>query len=170
MNMVAREEGLDAPKHMQQVILLILYADNVVIFSYDVDGMQHLLGTLGAFSQSSRLTINVDKTKMMVVWTIQPHQYPMLTCNWHVQFVQSFKYLGIDVPTTNKWSVRFDSRLQPGQKSYYMLENKCNQSDTHGWEVKLMLFNAMITQVLFYRVEVQGGTISLNAWNEIEKI
>ena len=67
MNMVAREEGLDAPKHMQQVILLILYADNVVIFSYHVDGMQHLLGTLGAFSQSSRLTINVDKTKMMVV-------------------------------------------------------------------------------------------------------
>ena len=46
-----------------------------------------------------------------------------------------------------------------------MPENKCNQSDTHGWEVKLMLFNAMITQVLLY-----GGTISLNAWDEIEKI
>ena len=38
-------------------------------------------------------------------------------------------------------------------KSYFMLENKCNQSDTHGWDVKLMLFNAMVTQVLFYGVE-----------------
>ena len=33
-----------------------------------------------------------------------------------------------------------------------------------------MLFNAMVTQVLLYGVEVWGGTISLNAWNEIEKI
>ena len=40
-----------------------------------------------------------------------------------------------------------------------MLENKCNQSDTHGWEVKLVLFNAMVTQVLLYGVEVWGDTI-----------
>ena len=51
-----------------------------------------------------------------------------------------------------------------------MLENKCNQSDTHRWEVKLMLFNVMVTRVFLYGIEVWGGTISLNAWNEIEKI
>ena len=28
----------------------------------------------------------------------------------------------------------------------------------------------MVTQVLLYGVEIWGGTISLNAWNEIEKI
>ena len=43
-------------------------------------------------------------------------------------------------------------------------------SDTCGWEVKLMLFNAMVTKVLLSGVEVWGRTISLNAWNEIEKI
>ena len=48
---------------MQQVILLLLYADDIVIVSYDVDGMQHLLGALEAFCQSSELTINVDKQK-----------------------------------------------------------------------------------------------------------
>ena len=63
----------------------------------------------------------------------------------HIQFVQSFKYLGIDVPATNKWSACFDSRLQAGWKSYYLLENQCNQSDTCESEVKLMLFNAMVT-------------------------
>ena len=36
VNRIAREDGLDAPEIMQQVILLLLYADNVVIFSYDV--------------------------------------------------------------------------------------------------------------------------------------
>ena len=33
-----------------------------------------------------------------------------------------------------------------------------------------MLFNAMVTKVLIYGVELWGGTISLNAWNEIEKM
>ena len=37
-NRVARQEGLDAPKLMQQVILLLLYVDDMVFFSYDVDG------------------------------------------------------------------------------------------------------------------------------------
>ena len=111
VNKVAREEGLNAPKLMQNVIVLLLYADDVVLFSYDVDSMQHLLGVLEEFCHSSGLAVNVEKTKMMVVQTIQPHHYPMLTYRGeHIQFVRSFKYLGIDVPTTNKWSPCFDSR------------------------------------------------------------
>ena len=62
--------------------------------------MQRLLGALEAFCQSNGLTVNVDKTKMMD--------------------------LGIDVPAT--WSICFESRLQASWKSYYILENKCNQS------------------------------------------
>ena len=42
-----------------------LYADDVIIFSYDVDGMEHLHGALEAFSQSGGLT--VDKTKMRIM-------------------------------------------------------------------------------------------------------
>ena len=32
------------------------------------------------------------------------------------------------------------------------------QSGTRGWEVRLMLFNAMMVQVLIYGVEFLGGT------------
>ena len=49
-----------------------------------------------------------------------------------------------------------------------MLDYESNQSDT--CEVRLMLFNAMVVQVLLYRIEVWDGTISLSVWNEIEKI
>ena len=74
-------------------------ADDVVLFSCDVDSMQHLLGVLEEFCHSSGLAVNVEKTKMIVVQTIQPHHCPMLTYRGeHIQFVRSFKYLGIDVP------------------------------------------------------------------------
>ena len=35
---------------------------------------------------------------------------------------------------------------------------------------KLMSFNALVTQIQLYGVEVGGGSISLNVWNDIEKI
>ena len=76
VNKVAREEGLNVPKLLQNVILLLLYADDVVLFSYDVDSMQRLLGVLEEFCYSSALTMNVEKIKMMTLQTIQPHHYP----------------------------------------------------------------------------------------------
>ena len=73
---------------MLQLILLFLYVDNVVIFSYDVDGVERLLGVLETFCQSIGLIVNMDKTNFVVMRTVQPHQYPILTYTGeHVQFV-----------------------------------------------------------------------------------
>ena len=65
-----------------------------------------------------------------------------------VQFVQNFKYLSSNAPVTKNWSICFGSKLQARWKIDYMLENQCMQSDDR-WKVKLMLFNAMVTQVVF---------------------
>ena len=80
--------------------------------------------------------MNVEKTKMMVVQTIQPHHYPMLTYRGeHIQFVRSFKYLGIDVPATNKWIACFNSRLQASWKS---VENQnLDRTNFTSWEYKM---------------------------------
>ena len=39
---VAKEEKLDGPKLMHELIFTLLYADDAVLFSYSLDGMQHL--------------------------------------------------------------------------------------------------------------------------------
>ena len=48
VNRVARE-GLDALKLLQQFILLLLIVDDLVLFSYDFDGMECLHGALETF-------------------------------------------------------------------------------------------------------------------------
>ena len=107
---------------------------------------------------------------MKAIKAIQSRHYPTFTYKGKpIQMVQSFKYLGNSVPSTNIWKVCYESRLQVGGNSYYMLENQWNQSDIRQWEVKLMLFNVMVVQVLLDRVEVWGDILSLSAWNEIEK-
>ena len=55
--------------------------------------------------------------------------------------VQSFKYLGINVSSTNTWNLGYESGLQEGWNGYHMFENQCSQSNIQGWEVRLMLFN-----------------------------
>ena len=83
-----------------------------------------------------------------ILWYCEPSRLTNNLClhirknmyNWY----KAFKYLGIDVLATNKWSICFESRLRPNWESYCMLENKCNQSDTHRWQLKLMLFNVMV--------------------------
>ena len=99
---------------------MVSYVDDLVIFLYDVHGIEHLLGALKAFFQSNEPIVNVDKTKMMVVWTIQPHLHPMFIYKGeHVQFVQSVSII-INVLAKNKWSVFFESKLQSGWKILYV--------------------------------------------------
>ena len=103
VNKVVREQGLSAPKLMQVNILLLVYTDDVVLFSYDVDGMQHFLGVLAEFCHNSGLVVNVEKTKT-VVQTIQSHHYPkpsnliiILCSHIEVNIYNLFKSLNIFV-------------------------------------------------------------------------
>ena len=52
------------------------------------------------------LTINVVKTRMMAIKTIQPRHYFMFTYKREpIQMMQSFKYLGTNVLSTNRWNL-----------------------------------------------------------------
>ena len=88
---VARKQVLNNPIFMQNFILFLLYANDVVLFSYDVDSMQHLLGVLEEFCHSSGLAVNVEKTKRMAMQTIQPHHW-LTYRGEHIQNFQSFIY------------------------------------------------------------------------------
>ena len=106
-------------------------------------------------SVKSVASCNMDKTKMMAIKTIQPRHYPIFTYKGEpLKQVQSFKNLGINVPSTNRLNVCYKSRLQATWNKYYMFRNHCNQSGIQGWEVRLMLFNAMAVQVLLHGLKV----------------
>ena len=55
----------------------------------------------------------MDKTKMMAIKAIKPRDYRTFTYKGEpIQVVQSFKYLGINVPLTNRSNLCNESRLQ----------------------------------------------------------
>ena len=64
---------------MHGLIFILLYVDDVVLFSYNQDEMQQLLDVLDTFCQKSGLIVNVDKTKMIGIKAIKARHFPMFT-------------------------------------------------------------------------------------------
>jgi predicted amidophosphoribosyltransferase len=67
-------------------------------------GCHATLGVLETFCQINGLMVNVDNkngNKSNSTKELSPFQYK----GELIQMVQSFKYLGINVPLTNKWYV-----------------------------------------------------------------
>jgi hypothetical protein len=44
-----------------------MYADDMVLFTESPESLQHLLNTLHTYNNEWKLTLNVDKTKIMVL-------------------------------------------------------------------------------------------------------
>ena len=58
------------------VIVLPLYANDGVFFTYTMERMQQFMGILERFCKDSGLMVNVSKTKMMAVRTKQSKTPP----------------------------------------------------------------------------------------------
>ena len=56
------------------------------------------------------------------------------------------------------------------KRAYYAFENMCRQADIQSWNLKKYLFDTLVTPVILYGVEVWGGSLSKDRWNDIEKI
>ena len=57
VNNVAKE-GLLGPKLMQELIFIVIFANDYVLPSFNVDAMQHLLGVVETFCQNKMVSNN----------------------------------------------------------------------------------------------------------------
>ena len=90
--------------------------------------------------------------------------------NEPLECVESFKYLGLEVPSNHRWNECATCRLEAGKRAYYAFENTCNLRDIKCWVLKKYLFDTLVTLVLLYRVEVWGGSIPKSMWKAFENV
>jgi len=76
-------------------IVVLLYADDMVLFNTDVGKMAEMLRVVDLWASEMAMRINVAKTKIMLMGRGAP-QLPANTPihSGSVQLVESFKYLG----------------------------------------------------------------------------
>ncbi|MCO5570377.1 hypothetical protein L7F22_024097 [Adiantum nelumboides] len=148
-------------------IMLLLYADDVVLLAHSLEDAQKLMIALENFCLHSGLIVNGSKTKVMLVKTLNKEKPCIVYNKEPLEVVESFKYLGLDILANHKWKDCAMRCLEVKKRAYYAFENMCNAECC---ALKKYLFDILVTPVLLYGVEVWGGSISKSTWKEFENV
>ena len=147
-------------------LFLLMYADDMVLFSESIDGLQSLLNELSNYCEIWKLSINVEKSKVLVFrkgGKSKPGE------NWHIgehvlEIVDQFTYLGIIFNYNNKFTKAEKQLSEQGRKALFALKrnirNMCLNHTT-----QLSLFDCYVGGVVNYASEIWGTQKGQNVEN-----
>ena len=88
----------------------------------------------------TKLSVNSSKTKIMHVKSQKRDKSCIMYNNDPLECVESFTYLGLEVPSNHRWNECATRRLEVGKRAYYAFENTCNNGDIKYWVLKKIHF------------------------------
>jgi hypothetical protein len=164
------KKGFVGPTLTGIVINLLLYVDDIVLMERSPHDLENQLRILKDFLSNMSMTINIDKTKVMIIKSNKITYDIFIYDNNNLEEVTSYKYLGIDTHHKLNWNYSIEKRIIGGWKANYGLENNCNSVDLWIWDKKKLLFETLITPFILYQCELWGCSISSESWRKIEQI
>ena len=77
-------------------LFILLYADDTVIFGDSAENLQEALNSFKEYCNIWKLTVNVDKTKVLIISKRRPSsKLHFYFNNTELEIVKEYKYLGI---------------------------------------------------------------------------
>lgn len=143
-------------------LLVLLYADDTVIFSENKDDLQHALSEFENYCHTWKLTVNTSKTKIVI--------FSKGRCNKNIQFkfqnetievVEQYKYLGIYLGRSGSYAVAKKHIAEQGNKALFALIRKTRNLNLP-YDIQIDLFEKTIKPILLYGSEIWGyGNIDI---------
>ena len=148
-------EGLDLDLFK---IFMLLYADDIAIFSNTAEGLQSGLDVLSDYCARWKLKVNVSKTKVLIFRKggILPRNLAFTYDNEPLDIVKSFKYLGIVFTAGGSFSEAQSTLAGQAQKAVFKLNKYIYKFTFITPKHKLELFDKLISPILNYASEVWG--------------
>ena len=103
--------------------MLLLYANDVMPFVNTLGDAQKPLKSLENCCMHTKLSVNISKTKIMVVKRQKSNKPCIIYNNEPLKCVESFKYLVLEVPSNYRWNECVTHRIEEGKRAYYAFEN-----------------------------------------------
>ena len=142
---------------------LLLYADDIVLISDSSEGMQRHLDTLRTFALDSGMSVNLDKTKVMVFNTTpQWIRRSALTFTYGknvVEYTNAYTYLevvfcGPMLSFKSATKTRLTRVYSNGENGEDVLT-----SPIPGTSYKALAIDTLVTAVMLYGVQVWGPSV-----------
>ncbi len=136
----------------------LMYADDLALLSTTAEGLQRQLAVLGGYSGAWGLTVNVQKTKVVVfegsgrraasageAFTYEGQS---------LDTADEFRYLGIQFHRSLAFTSAATARAAAGAAAVHATRRRCAELGLRGAPVQLHLFNTMVLPALSYGAEV----------------
>jgi hypothetical protein len=149
-------------------ILILLFADDVILSSYCARGLQCQINILREFAERSAMTVNLSKTKIIVFRKggFLGHNEKWWYGKEEIEVVNSYKYLGLHF-TTKLSLTQTISELATKAKARTVQILKCLWRLGHiDKDVFLKIFDAQVLPVIMYGSEIWG----FQQFDAVEKI
>ena len=142
----------------EKPINCLLYADDLVIFSRSANGLQTLLNKLESYCEKTELTVNLDKTKVVIFNNCGKslNNYSFKYGVHILNNVKSYKYLGMTLNPYGNFSLGREELKKVGLKALYKLRKEMGDNFRENIMLTIKLFDALISPILLYGSEIWG--------------
>ena len=139
-------------------LFLLLHADDMTIFAEIAEGLQKGLDILGSYRNRWKITVNIEKTKIMVFRKggILPRDMRFLYNDQVVEIVKSFSYLGIVFTPGVLFQMHKQLLLVRHKKTVFKLNSYLYYFADLTPSHVLNLFDKLVSPILCYCSEVWG--------------
>ena len=143
-------------------LFILLLADDVVLFSESVIGLQTQLNSLSASASSLQLKVNLDKSNIII---FRKGGYVAARERWmynriQMPVVNAYKYLGIYFSTRLSFSFACKDLVSRAKNASLCVLRKLNGLNNNSLTLLLKLFDLQIQPIVQYGSELWGLDIA----------
>ncbi|XP_071104703.1 uncharacterized protein [Haliotis cracherodii] len=141
-------------------IFLLLFADDIVLFSSTIKGLQNLIDQLELYCSNCKLQVNTEKTKVLVFkkGNKLSSREKWFFNSQPLKIVTSYKYLGVTFTGRLTWNYHTSNAAMQAKKILMGILHSLKTFTDLSYQTFFKIFDTKITPILLYGAEVWGHT------------
>lgn len=140
-------------------VVLLLYADDLVILSDSAADLNRKLGVLAEYCLVNELVVNGDKTKVMCFQkggSIRGYTGSFFYNSAPLEIVNKYVYLGLPLTSSGMFLEAAKHCVSRSKIAVNTVLSLISQKKIYSWESYIRLFNSIVVGTLTYAVPVWG--------------
>ena len=152
------------PKLWDLQISCLMYADDLILISKSPSGLQKMISVTEQFCNKWQLTINTNKTKIMVICKKNVN-FTWRIYNKQLEIVQVYCYLGLEIDNKGNFKRAVNRLFNKASRAYHAIREHFNFYNGTSVRILLKLFDSMIQSITTFGSELWG----VFGWRKNEK-
>ena len=162
---------MDAPLLNNTKLSSLFWADDIILISTSLSGLQKAMNKLNIYSVENKLSINIKKTKFIVFNKSGKLiiKNTLFYNNQQIEQVRNFIYLGLKLSCCGSWTEALRDLKARGLRAYISLRKLLGDMFHKDIILTLKLFDSLVSPILLYGSDI-WGCYKLNEKSPIEQL